>query len=124
VVGHKGQREGAEKSNERRKLSCKQIDHRDGKDSEDQGDDPEVSFGFAEGIELMGENEEERRMKIRRILLIKFYLGFEIISGVIEGMDFVYPKRFLIKIIESEDKGYQETQEDNKEFYSFYEDCG
>ena len=89
MVSHKGQREGAEKGNERRKLSCEEINHGDGKGSKDQGDDSKVSFGFGERIELMGENEEEGRMKIRWILFIEFYLAFEVISGVIEGMDFV-----------------------------------
>ena len=78
-------------------MSCKEIDHRDGKGSEDERDDSKVPFGFGERIELMGENEEERRMKIRRILFIEFYLASEIISGVIEGMDFVHPKGFLVE---------------------------
>jgi len=76
VVGHEGQRKGAGKGDERRKLSCKQIDHGDGEGSEDQGDDSEVSFGLGERIELVGENEEKGRMKIRGILLIEFYLAF------------------------------------------------
>jgi hypothetical protein len=101
VVGHKGQREGAEKSNGRRELSCKEIDHGDGKGSEDQGDDSEVSFRSGKRIELVGEDEEERRVKVRRILLIEFYLALEIISGVVEGMDFVHPEGFAIKSVES-----------------------
>jgi hypothetical protein len=40
----------------------------------------------------MGENKEERRMKKTRMLLIKLDLTSEIISGVIEGMDFVQPE--------------------------------
>jgi len=79
MVGHKGQREGAEKGNQRRKLPCKEIDHGDGKGSENQGDDSKVPFGFGKRIELMGENEEQRRMKINRILFIKFYLAMKII---------------------------------------------
>jgi len=71
VVGHKAQREGAGKGDERRKLSCKKIDHGDGKSSEDQGDDSEVSFGLAERIQLMGENKEKGRVKISRIPLIE-----------------------------------------------------
>jgi len=35
VIGHEGKRKGAGKGNERRKLPCKEIDHGDGKGSED-----------------------------------------------------------------------------------------
>ena len=117
MVGHKSQRKGARKSDSHRELSGKQIDHGDGEGSEDQGDDSEVSFGFWEGIELMGENEEEGRMKVTWILLIKFYLAFEIISGVIEGMDFVYPKRFVIEGIESQCKTDEEANKKNNYFF-------
>jgi hypothetical protein len=101
-------------------LSCKQIDHGDGEDSEDQGDNPEVSFGFGERIELVGENEEKGRMKIRGILFIEFYLAFEVVSGVIEGMDFVYPEGFFIKGVKSEGKAYEKAENDDKNFFSFY----
>ena len=117
MVGHKSQRKGAEKSNERRKLPCKEIDHGDGKGPEDQGDDSKVSFGFGERIELMGENEEEGRMKVTWIFLIKFYLAFETVSGVIEGMDFVYPKRFVIEGIESQCKTDEEANKKNNYFF-------
>ena len=80
MVGHEGQREGAEEGDMRRKLPRKEIDHGNGEDSKDQGDDPEVSFGFGEGVELMGEDEEERRMEKGRVLFIEFYLPLEIIS--------------------------------------------
>jgi hypothetical protein len=92
VVGHKDQREGAGKGNGRRKLSCEEIDHRDGESSKDQGDDSKVSFWLCKWIKLVCEDEEEGRMKIRRILLIEIYLAFKIISGVIEGIDLVFPK--------------------------------
>jgi hypothetical protein len=116
VVGHEGQRKGTGKGDERRKLSCKQIDHGDGEDSEDQGDNPEVSFGFGERIELVGENEEKGRVKIRRILFIEFYLAFEVVSGVIEGMDFVHPERFLIESVEPQRKAYKETEKKGDNF--------
>jgi hypothetical protein len=64
MVGHEGQRESAGEGDERRKLSCKEIDHGDGKGSKDQRDDPEIPFWFGEWIELMSEYEKERRMKI------------------------------------------------------------
>jgi len=120
VVGHKAQREGAGKSDERRKLSCKKIDHGDGKSSEHQGDDSQVSFGFGERIELMGENEEKGRVKISRILLIKVKLTSKIISRIIEGMDFVHPERFSVEGVESEGKAYEKAKNDDKNFFSFY----
>ena len=80
VVGHEGQREGAGKGNVRRKLSCKEIDHEYRKGSKNQRDNAEVSFGFWERIELMGEDEKERRMEEGWVLFIKFYLTLEIIS--------------------------------------------
>ena len=91
MVGHEGQTESAGEGDERRKLSCKEIDHGDGKGSKNQRDDSEISFGFGEGIELMSEDEEEGRMKIRRIPFIIFYLVSKVISGVIEGVDFIHP---------------------------------
>jgi hypothetical protein len=104
VVGHKGQRHGAWKGDERRKLSCKQVNHGDGKGSEDQRDDPKVSFGLGERIQLMGENKKEGRMEIRRILLIKLYLASEIISRIVECVDFINPERFLVKGVKSQGK--------------------
>jgi hypothetical protein len=68
----------------------------------------------------MGKDEEEGRMKIRRILLIKFDLPSEVISGVIEGMDFVYPEGFSIKGVESQSKAYEKAKNDDKNFISFY----
>ena len=119
VVGHEGQRKRTGKGDERRKLSCKQVDHGDGEDSEDQGDNPEVSFGVGERIELVGENEEKGRMKIRWILFIEFYLAFEIVSGVVEGMDFVYPERLSIKGVEPQSKAYEEAKNKDKNFFLF-----
>lgn len=100
MVRHEGQREGAGKGDERRKLSRKEIDQGDGEGSEDQGDDSEVSLRFGERVKLVGENEEERRMKIGWILSIEFYLVFQIIARVIKSVDFIYPERFLIKGVE------------------------
>jgi len=120
VVGHEGQREGAGEGNERRKLSCKEIDHGNGKGPKDQRDDSEITFGFGERIELMGEEEEERRVKIRWILFIKFYLAFEVISGVIEGVDFIHPEGFLIEGIESQGEADEETKKKNKKISSCF----
>jgi hypothetical protein len=92
VVSHKDQREGAGKGDERRKLSCKKIDHGDGKSSEDQGDDSEVSFGLGERIELMSENKEKGGVKERWVFTIKFQLTLKIIPRIIEGIDFVDPE--------------------------------
>ena len=101
MVSHEGQSEGTGKGDGRRERSYKEIDHGDGESSEDQWDDPKVSFWFGEGIELVGKNKEERRMKIRGILLIELDLAFEIIPGVIEGMDLIHPEGFLVKCVKS-----------------------
>ena len=119
MVGHKGQGKSTSKGDGRGELSCKQIDHGDGEDSEDQGDNPEVSFGVGERIELVGENEEKGRMKIRWILFVEFYLAFEIVSGVVEGMDFVYPERLSIKGVEPQSKAYEEAKNKDKNFFLF-----
>jgi hypothetical protein len=55
----------------------------------------------------MGKDEEERGMKIRRIVLIEFYLAFEIIFGIVEGVDLVHPKGFLVKGVKSQGKPYK-----------------
>ena len=120
VVSHEGQRKGTGKGDERRKLSGKQIDHGDGEDSEDKGDNPEVSFGLGERIELVGKDEEKGRMKIRWILFIEFDLPSEIVSGVVEGMDFVHPEGLLIESVESQGKSYKETENQDKYFFSFW----
>jgi hypothetical protein len=119
VIGHKGQREGAGKGDERRKLPCKEIDHGDGKGSEDQRDDSKVPFGFGERIELMGEYEEKGRVKIRRILLVKGNLAFKTVPRIIERMDFIYPEGFSIKGIEPQSKADEKAEKEDKNFFSF-----
>jgi hypothetical protein len=122
VVGHENQRQGAGKGGERRKLSCKKIDHGDGKGSEDQGDNSKVSLGLGERIELVSENKEEGRMKIRRVLFIKFYLALQIISGVVEAMDLVYPEGFSIKSVKPQGEADNETENENEDLFSFFLD--
>ena len=58
----------------------------------------------------MGEDKEEGRMKISWILLIKCDLSSEIISGVIEGMDFVHPEGLLIEAVEPQSEANDETK--------------
>jgi len=119
VVSHEGQREGAGKGDERRKLSRKEIDQGDREGSEDQRDDSEIPFGFGERIELVGENKEEGRVEISRSLFIKLYLAFKVISGVIEGMDFVHPEGFLVEGIESQGEADNQTKKENEDFFAF-----
>jgi hypothetical protein len=80
VISHEDQRESAGEGNGRGEGFGEEVDHGDGEGAEDQRDDPEVPFGFGEWIKLVGENKEERGMKIGWILFIKFYLVFEVIS--------------------------------------------
>jgi hypothetical protein len=68
----------------------------------------------------VGEDEEQRRMKVRGILLIKVELTPETISRVVECMDFVYPEGFSIKGIKSEGKAYQKAKNDDKNFFSLH----
>jgi hypothetical protein len=120
VVGHEGQRKRTGKGNGRRKLSCKEIDHRDGEDSEDQRNDPEVPFRLGERIELMGENKKEGRMKIRRVLFIKLDLPTEIVSGVIEGVDLVHPERFLIEGVEPQGEAQENAEKKGNNFFLLF----
>jgi hypothetical protein len=52
----------------------------------------------------MRKDKEKGRMKIGRILLIKFDLPSEIVSGIVEGMDFVYPEGFFVEGVEPQSK--------------------
>jgi hypothetical protein len=71
MIGHEGQRECAWKCDGRGEGLCKEVNHRDGKGSKDQRDDPEVSFWFCEGVELVGEDEKEGGMEISWVLFVK-----------------------------------------------------
>jgi hypothetical protein len=104
MVGHEGQREGAGKGDGRRKLPRKEIDHRDGEGSKDQRNDTEIPFRFCKGIKLMGDNKKKRRMEEGWVLFIEFYLILETIPRILEGMDFVNPKGFLVEGVESQGK--------------------
>jgi hypothetical protein len=48
-------------------------------------------------VEEMGEDIKQWRMKVCRILFIIFQLAFKVISRIIEGMDLINPKGFLIE---------------------------
>jgi hypothetical protein len=58
MIGHQGQRECARKSDGWGKLSGEEIDCRDGKDSEDQRNNTQISFRFFKWVEKMSENED------------------------------------------------------------------
>ena len=101
MVSHEGQRKSAWNSNRRGKESCKKIDHGDGESPEDKRDDPKISLRFFKWVEDMGENIEKGGVKeVSRMFFEIFYLTFKTFSGVIIGVDFINPKRFLIKGIE------------------------
>jgi hypothetical protein len=114
VVGHEGQREGAREGDGGGEGSCKKVDYGNGESSKDQRDDSKVSFGFGERIELVGENEEEGRMKEAGVPFVKFYLVSEVIPGVIEGVDFIHPEGFLVKGIESKGKPNEKAEKKDK----------
>jgi len=58
----------------------------------------------------VGENEEQRGVKISRVFLIIAELPSQTISRIIEGMDLINPKRFSIETIESQGKSQEETK--------------
>ena len=119
MVGHEGQRGSAGEGDGRRKLPCKEIDHGNGEGTEDQRDNSEIPFRFGKWIELMGEDKKQRRMEIRGVLFVEFYLVFEVISRVIECMDFIHPERFLVEGIESQGKAYEEAENKDNNFFLF-----
>jgi hypothetical protein len=68
----------------------------------------------------MGKDEEKGRMEIGWILLIKFDLPSEIVSGVIEGMDFVYPEGLPVEGVKPQGKAYEEAKNKDKNFFSLW----
>jgi hypothetical protein len=64
MVGHEGQRKSTGNSDACRELPCEEIDHGDGKGSENERNDSKVPFGFSEWIELMSKDKKQGRMKI------------------------------------------------------------
>ena len=117
MIGHEDQRKCAWKSDSRREQPSKKIYHWDGESSKDQRDDAEVPFRFGERIELVCEDEEEGRMKEAGIFFVKFYLVFEVISGVIEGMDFIHPEGLLIESVEPQSETYNEAENKNHDLF-------
>jgi hypothetical protein len=109
VVGHKGKGKSTSKRDGRGELSGKEIDHENRESSKDEREDTKVPFRLGERIELMGKDEEQGRMEIGGVLLIKFDLPSEIVSGVVEGMDFVHPEGLPVKSVKPQGKAYEET---------------
>jgi len=78
VVGQEGEEESTQTGNSWRELFRKEIDHWDGKGSENQRNDAKISLGGGEGIEKMCNNIEEGRVQVERIFLIKFELSMDV----------------------------------------------
>ena len=91
MVCHEGQTNGAGKSNSGREGSSEEIDHGDGEGSKDQRDDSEVPLGFCKRIKEMGQEIEERGLKVSGIFFIVDKLFFEVISGLIKSIDLIDP---------------------------------
>jgi hypothetical protein len=100
MVSHQGQCQSAWKGNPGRERPGEKIDHWEGEHSEDQGNDPQIPFGFWEGVKSVCKDEEERELKMGRILLVVSYLASQIVSRFIEGMNFVDPERFFVEGVE------------------------
>jgi len=75
---HKGQ--SAWNGDPAGEQTCQKKDHRDRKDSEDQGDDSKISFRLGERVEEVSGHEKEGRMKVGRILFIILELRHETIA--------------------------------------------
>ena len=67
----------------------------------------------------MGQDEEERWVKIGWFLLIKIYLFLDIISRIIESIDFIPPEGFLVEGVESQGEANEETEKEDQEFSLF-----
>lgn len=59
-------------------------------------------------------------MKVGWVLFVILQLVLDVISRIIEGMDFVNPDGFLIEGVESQGKPYNETQNKGKDFFPPY----
>lgn len=67
----------------------------------------------------MGKDKKEGRVEEGWVLFEKFYLSFEIIPGIIKGMDFIHPEGLFIKGIEPEGKADKKAEEKDQDFYLF-----
>lgn len=64
----------------------------------------------------MCEDEEKGRVKVSGIFSIKFQLAPEVVPRVIQGMNFVHPERFLVKVVEPQSNTEEETDKNDKPF--------
>lgn len=91
MVGHDSKGESTREGDPRGERFGEEVDHEDGEGAEYEGNDAEISFGFSKRVELVGKDEEEGRMKKSGVFSVEFDLGFEVVSGIVEGMDFINP---------------------------------
>lgn len=119
MISHQGQCQSARKGNSGREGSGEKIDHRQGEHSKDQRNDPEIPFGFWEGVKNVGEDEKKRGMKMGRVLLIMSQLTSQIVPRFIERMNFIDPERFSVECVESEGEADEETKNQNNNFFLF-----
>ncbi len=119
MVGHEGKGDGAGEGDRGRELFGEEVEHGDGEGAKEEGEDAEVSFWFLEGVEEVGEDEEEWGVEVGWILLIELELGFEVITGVVEGVDLIYPEGFLVEAIEPECEAQKKAKDEDKDFFLF-----
>jgi hypothetical protein len=119
MISHQGQCQSARKGNSGREGSSEKIDHRQGEHSKDQRNDPEIPFGFWEGVKNVGEDEKERGMKMGRVLPIISQLTSQIVPRFIERMNFIDPEGFFVEGIESEGEADEETKNQNEDLFFF-----
>jgi hypothetical protein len=44
----------------------------------------------------------------------------DIVPGIIEGVDFIYPEGFSVKGVKPQGKAYEKTKNDDKNFFPLY----
>jgi hypothetical protein len=119
MIGHQSQCNGGWEGNFGREGPGKQIKHRQGEHSKNQRNDPEIPFGFWEGVKNVGEDEKEWGVKVGWILLVISELIYKAVPRFIERVDFVDPERFFVEVVESEGEPDEETKNQNDNFFLF-----
>lgn len=100
----------------RGKRPSEEIDHGDGKNSEDQRKDAKVSFRMGKRIIKVGKKKKEGRMKVGRIFFVKLKLSFEAISRIVESVNLVHPQGLFIKCVKPQGEAYEQTEDQDEDF--------
>jgi hypothetical protein len=91
VISHERKGKGAWKGRPAGEQSGQKEDHRDRKKSEDQGDDPQISFRDGKRVEEVSDHVKQGRVKVGRPLFVIVKLRLEAIPRILISIDFVEP---------------------------------